>query len=124
MRIVAAISAFMLGTLSLGAPDAMAMPGELSTMPTGRYVCELPGDGLGPASLHVPDSDFTLLRASRYRSAEGTGSYLLVGETFIMTGGPRQGERYIRKTKGFLRMLDKNGNESLLRCVLQTHNNR
>lgn len=124
MRIVAVISPILLGTLFLGAPEALALPGELSTMPTGRYVCELPGDGLGPASLHVPDSDFTLLRASRYRSEEGTGSYLLVGETFIMTGGPRQGERYIRKTRGFLRMLDEDGKESLLRCVLQTHNNR
>ena len=124
MRNVAAISAFLFGTLLLGASEAVALPGQLSTMPTGRYVCELPGDGLGPASLHVPDSDFTLLRASRYRSEEGTGSYLLVGETFIMTGGPRQGERYVRKTRGFLRMLDDDGNESRLRCVLRTHNNR
>jgi len=124
MRIVATITAFLLGSLFVGAQDAAALPGEFSTMPTGRYICELPGDGLGPASLQVPESSFTILRASRYRSDEGTGSYLLAGDIFIMTGGPRQGERYIRKTRGFLRMLNDDGTESRLRCILQTQNNR
>lgn len=109
--------------LGFGAP-AMAITGELNTMPTGRYVCELPGDGSGPASLHVPDSDFSILRASRYRGKEGTGIYLLTGDLLVMTSGPRQGDRYARKTNGFLRMLDADGNESHLRCVLQTRNNR
>lgn len=110
--------------LSLGTSAALAIPGELGTMPTGSYICELPGDGSGPASLHVPESDFTILRASRYRAEEGSGIYLLTGDLLVMTSGPRQGERFIRKSNGFLRMLGPDGEESRLRCVLQTRNNR
>lgn len=110
--------------LCLGASPAMGISGELRTMPLGRYVCEVPGTGLGPASLHVPEADFSILRASRYRTPEGVGIYMLVGDLLIMTSGPRQGDRYIRKTRGFLRMMDSEGEESRLRCVLQTRNNR
>lgn len=109
---------------ALSTSAALAIPGELGTMPTGRYICELPGDGSGPASLHVPESDFTILRASRYRAGYGAGIYLLTGDLLVMTSGPRQGERFIRKSNGFLRMLGPDGKESLLRCVLQNRNNR
>lgn len=115
--------AVALFALCMGTP-AMAITGELGTLPTGRYICELPADGSGPPSLQVPHANFTILRASRYRGDEGTGIYLLTGDLLVMTTGPRQGERYARKTSGFLRMLDAQGNESRLRCVRRTRNNR
>lgn len=121
-RAIALIASIL--TLGLGTSAAIATPGELGTMPTGRYICELPGDGSGPASLHVPESDFTILRASRYRAHYGAGIYLLTGDLLVLTSGPRQGERFIRKSNGFLRMLGPNDEESLLRCVLQNRNNR
>ena len=113
-----------LAFLAVTASPAMAVSGEIGTMPIGRYICELPGDALGPAGLHVPSADFQIKQASRYKTDRGNGNYLLVDDLLIMTSGPRDGEQYIRKTHGLVRRLAPDGTPSTLRCVLRTRNNR
>ena len=104
---------------------AEAAPADtIGTLQTGRYVCELPGDALGPAGIHRPDADFVILNASGYRSAVGTGSYLLVGRTVTFTSGPRQGEQFRLVTSRFLRRVNADGSDNPLRCVLRNRNNR
>ncbi len=92
-------------------------------MPIGDYICELPGDVTGPAGLHVPGEDFTVVNASSYRAGGAMGSYLLTGEQLTMTDGPHRGKRYKRLSDGFVRMLDAEGKPGNLRCVRRKPNN-
>ena len=109
--------------LLLAGPVTAAPGGDMETMPIGDYVCELPGDATGPAGLHVPGEDFTVVTASSYRAAGAMGSYLLAGDQLTMTGGPLQGKRYTRQSEGFVRQLDDKGNPGDLRCVRRKRNN-
>ena len=102
---------------------AAAPGGDMETMPIGDYICELPGDATGPAGMHVPGEDFTVVTASSYRSAGAMGSYLLAGDQLTMTGGPLLGKRYKRQSDGFVRKLDEQGNPGDLRCVRRKRNN-
>ena len=107
----------------LAGPVAAAPGGDIETMPIGDYVCELPGDVTGPAGVHVPGEDFTVVTASSYRAGTEMGSYLLVGDQLTMTGGPLLGKRYRRQSEGFVRKLDDRGNPGDLRCVRRKRNN-
>ena len=109
--------------LLLAGPVTAAPGGDMETLPIGDYVCELPGDATGPAGLHVPVEDFTVVTASSYRSAGAMGSYLLAEDQLIMTSGPLKGKRYNRQSEGFLRKLDDQGNPGDLRCVRRKRNN-
>jgi hypothetical protein len=109
---------------TLTASPAFGVSGQIGTMPIGRYICELPGDALGPAGLHVPSADFEIKQASRYKTDRGNGTYLLVDDFLIMTSGPRDGEKYLRKTHGLVRRLSPDGTPSNMRCVLRNRNNR
>ena len=109
--------------LLLARPVTAAPDGDMETMPIGDYICELPGDATGPAGLHVPGEDFTVVTASSYRAGEAMGSYLLAGDQLTMTGGPLQGKRYKRQSQGFVRLLDDKGNPGDLRCVRRKRNN-
>jgi hypothetical protein len=108
----------------LAVPALAAPGGRLGTLQRGYYMCELPGDATGPAGIRVPAEDFTIVNASSYETPLGRGSYLLTGQTAVMTSGPKQGERFHRESLGFLRKLDANGEISALRCIRQTSNNR
>ncbi len=109
--------------LLLAVPVAAAPGGEIETMPIGDYVCELPGDATGPAGLHVPEEDFSVVTASSYRAGGAMGSYLLAGNRLTMTGGPLGGKRYQRKSDGFVRLLDAQGKPGNLRCIRRKRNN-
>jgi len=100
------------GTNLLAAPG-----GRLGTLPIGEYRCELPGDATGLGGHPVPDENFAIRNASSYANAVGSGSYLLTGETVVMTSGPKRGAQYRRLSDNFLRKLDKTGQETRLRCV-------
>ena len=67
--------------LLLATPLAATPGGDLETMPAGDYVCELPGDATGPAGVHVPEEDFTVVTASSYRAGGMMGSYLEQSKT-------------------------------------------
>ena len=116
--------AFLLAALTLLAAPAMAVPGgEIDTLEIGRYVCELPGDALGPRGELQPAQDFSIVFGSSYRVGEVRGTYLLTGDEVVMTSGPRKGERYNRITPGFLRRQNADGSDGDLRCVIANRNN-
>ena len=103
----------------------MAAPGgPIGTLPLGYYSCELPGDALGAAGEHQPESDFAITHASSYRSATGKGIYLLTGDRLVFTSGPFDGIKFHRLTDGFLRRTEADGSDGDLRCVRRTANNR
>lgn len=103
---------------------AAAAPGDtIGTLAIGGFVCELPGDALGPAGIRQPDADFAILNSSAYRSAAGGGSYLLIGNVMTFTSGPRKGERYRWISANFLRRLNPDGSDGALRCVRRNRNN-
>ena len=120
------LAAALTVTLLAAAPPALAAaPADtIGTLQTGRYVCELPGDAMGPAGMHQADADFAILNASGYRSAAGSGSYLLVGKLITFTSGPRRGERFRLVTSNFLRRLNPDGSDNPMRCVRRNRNNR
>jgi hypothetical protein len=92
--------------------------GAIGTVPRGTFACELPGDAAGQAGVAQPARNFTIESASRYSSAQGSGSYLRRGDTLTMTSGPRQGESYAVISEGFLRLIE-GGQPGRLRCVRQ-----
>ena len=103
-----------LGLVALGTGAAAA---PLRTMPIGSYRCELPGDVLGPAGIHVPEEDFRIVNASSYRIGDTLGSYFLRGDTLYMTSGPFRGNRYRRISRILLRKQAPDGTDSNLRCA-------
>ena len=110
--------------LAIGAAPAAAAPGgDITTLPVGDYVCELPGDASGLAGRHVPGEDFAVVTASSYRALGSLGSYLLTGDSLVMTSGVHKGKRYHRLSSGFLRRIGSDGADSDLRCVLRKRNN-
>lgn len=101
------------------APPALAVPGgAIGTLEQGRYTCELPGDATAAAGRHVPASDFTVISASSYRHNGTLGSYLLTGDQLVMTNGPHRGKKFHRLSRGFLRQLNDDGSDGVMRCVL------
>lgn len=116
--------ALILPSLALLASPAAAVPGgEIDTLEIGRYVCELPGDALGPRGDLQPAEDFSVVFGSSYRANGVRGTYLLTGNEMVMTSGPRQGERYNRISPGFLRRQNADGSSGDLRCVIANRNN-
>lgn len=116
-RVIALASLGMFTALLTGAPTAAQDGGMLRTMPHGTYECAFPGSAAGDALDRQESEDFRLSSASRYRSAEGRGTYLLKGDMFTFTRGPKRGERYLREGDNRLRKLEANGEKSRLLCV-------
>lgn len=108
----------------LPAVVAAAPTQEIATLPIGQYVCDLPGDALGPAGMRQPEAGFAILNASSYRAEGGGGSYLLSGDVLTMTSGVRRGQRYHRLPSGLLRLIGPDGMDSPLRCYRLSRNNR
>jgi hypothetical protein len=89
----------------------------LRTMPHGEYECALPGDAAREAYRVVPQASFGIAAASRYRTAEGVGTYLMRGEELVFTGGPRKGEQFRRVGPNQLQRLKEDGSVSKLLCT-------
>lgn len=121
-RSPAAILATLAVSLSWAAPGLAVPGGEIGTLEQGRYTCELPGDATGPAGRHVAEADFTVISASSYRSNGTLGSYLLTGDSVVMTNGPHRGQKFHRLSRGFLRQVAADGSDGPLRCVLGRRN--
>jgi hypothetical protein len=107
----------------LAAPVAAVPGGEIGTLEIGTYVCELPGDALGPRGVSVPDAAFAIIPGSSYRADDKRGTYLLTGDQVVMTSGPHTGKRYHRVSRGFLRLQKPDGSDGDLRCVTASRNN-
>ncbi|XUU60361.1 elongation factor P [Erythrobacter sp. HA6-11] len=105
------------GAIALSAPALAQDGGMLRTMPHGTYECAYPGSAAGAAIERAEAEDFRLSSASRYRNEEGRGTYLLKGDIFTFTRGPKKSERFIREGANRLRKLDSAGNATRLLCV-------
>ena len=91
--------------------------GDLGTLPTGRYLCELPGDAAGLASRPVEGYWFDVVNASRYVSEGGDGTYLLTGKTVVFTRGPMHGARFEWNGMRALKRTDLKGDLAKMRCI-------
>lgn len=101
-----------------GTAQAEPAPGGmLRTMPHGRYQCALPGDAGGDAYVVVEEEEFRIFTASRYETAQGTGTYILRGKDLTFTLGPKKGERFERVGDNQLRKLKPGGEASDLLCT-------
>lgn len=100
---------------------ALALPanaaGPVATAERGVYSCEMPGDAAGAAGIRVPEKDFRIRSASRYKSDQGNGVYLRKGNVIRFTSGPRSGEAYIIVNSNFMRELGADGKPGRLRCI-------
>jgi hypothetical protein len=103
-------------------PLAFATPavaqGKIGTIERGQYVCELPDDAGGQAGIEQPEENFRIASASRYRSPQGSGTYLRRGDVVTMSSGPRNGDQYLVISPSFLRKME-NGEPGRLRCFLR-----
>ena len=112
MRIPAVFAA--LAAVAAAPPPAS---GELGTLPHGRYLCELPGDAMGPASRPVAGAWFDVINGSSYETDKGRGTYLLTGDDLVFTRGPWNGARLKRASDRSLQRTDLAGEMAKLRCV-------
>jgi hypothetical protein len=108
--------AILLYAAAIAAPLAAA-DGPLATLPTGRYLCELPGDAAGPASRPVAGAWFDIINASSYVTEGGAGTYLLTGDNVVFTRGPLRGAKFVRTGARALKRTDIGGAYAKLRCV-------
>jgi hypothetical protein len=99
------------------AASSASAGGPLGTLPTGRYLCELPGDAAGPASLPVAGAWFDIINASSYVTEGGGGTYLLTGDDVVFTRGPLNGAKFERTGARALKRTDLGGPYAKLRCV-------
>lgn len=91
--------------------------GRLGTLPTGRYLCELPGDANGLASRPIAGAWFDIVNASTYSAEGGGGTYLVTGDRVAFTRGPMKSARFIRHGERVLRRLDLSGELGKMRCI-------
>ncbi|MEM6907552.1 MAG: elongation factor P [Pseudomonadota bacterium] len=98
-------------------PSNAPAGGMLRTMPHGTYQCALPGDVTGRAITVVAEENFRISGASRYRAAQGSGIYLLRGQTLTFTRGPKKGERFRRVGTNQLQRLGADGELDKLICT-------
>lgn len=106
--------------LSLFAAGFLASPAHadlLKTMPHGPYECALPGDAASQAWIPQESEGFTISRASRYRNAEGRGTYILKGNELTFTAGPKNGEQLRRTGSNELREINEDGSTGRMICV-------
>ena len=111
-------TAFVLALVTASAPVLAVPGGEIGTVPTGRYLCEKPGDVTGLIAVRIPEDDFRILASSSYAVDGKRGSYLLTGDHMVMTGGPFEGRAFQRSSFGYLRQLGPDGKAGDVRCVL------
>lgn len=105
--------------LVIAAASFLTLPAHgrvLETMPHGPYECTLPGNAAGEATIPLAKESFTIARASRYRSADGRGTYLLKGDEFLFTAGPKNGQRLRRTGTNELREVLEDGSNGRMIC--------
>lgn len=103
------------GVASLFAGPSLAQ-GRLGLLAQGEYVCALPGTAAGAAWEEDPSRHFTVTGASSYKTADGTGTYLLEGRALTFTRGPMKGLKMMVMNSGLLQEVDAEGHMSRLRC--------
>lgn len=106
-----------LGLTALPAASQSLGQSIIGTVERGFFACERPGNALGAVGIREPEEDFSIVRASRYSTPQGSGTYLRSGERLLMTSGPRNGVAYQVVNRGFVRKLDEEGVPTTLRCV-------
>lgn len=111
--ILTAFAALLAAAAPLIAQDGR----PLGTMPHGTYQCALPGDATGDAYEVVEAAGFVIVPASRYRSAEGEGTYLMRGRELVFTSGPRKGEQFLRVGTNQLQRVGVDGEPARLLCT-------
>lgn len=116
LRILTALALGAVALAALAMPSPAFAQGQIGTIERGQYVCELPGDAGRQVGVEQTELNFRIASASRYITAEGSGTYLRRGDIVIMTSGPRQGESYAVMTSNFLRKIE-NGQPGRLRCL-------
>jgi hypothetical protein len=105
------------GIASASAAALHAHDGRLDVIDRGYYACETPGDAeIGPG-IAASEYDFLVISASRYRTPDGTGSYLRTADKVQMTSGPKEGEAFEMKGERFLEMTAGKGTELGIRCI-------
>ena len=108
-------------TLAFAAAALTATPdaadGRLGTLESGRYLCELPGDAAGLASIPIQETWFDVINASSYVTGSGSGTYLLTGETVVFTRGPMKGLKFTRTGARSIRLVEGEGAPPKMRCV-------
>ena len=108
--------ALVLATAALAASPAAA-DGRLATLEAGRYLCELPGDAAGLASVPIQEMWFDVINASSYVTSEGSGTYLLTGKTVVFTRGPMKGLKFTRTGARSIKLVEGEGAPPKMRCV-------
>lgn len=99
----------------LASPPALAQ-GRLALLAQGEYVCALPGDASGAAWIVQDGHEFAITGGSSYRTAKGSGTYLMEGKLVTFTRGPMRGAKFMRLGSGLLQQVDRNGKLGRLRC--------
>ena len=119
-RLYIGIAALSCLCLAAFAPQAAhAVPGgEIGTLLTGRYKCEMPGNIGSAARIPLPDEDFRVVTGSSYTSGGKRGIYLLTGDQVVMTSGPLRGRKYRQASSRYLKILNDDGTDSERRCIL------
>ena len=102
--------------LAASAATGAGAQGRLGLLPTGEYVCALPGSAAGKAWEPQPAHAFAILRASRYRTPTGSGTYLVKGDVIAFTRGPLRGRRMVRVSSTMVRELGNDGEPGRLLC--------
>ena len=90
--------------------------GRLSLLEQGEYVCALPGDATGAAWIEQEGRDFAITSGSSYRTAKGSGTYLMEGKRVLFTRGPMRGARFMRLGSRLLQEVGRDGKLGRLRC--------
>ncbi|ANY20554.1 hypothetical protein A6F68_02049 [Tsuneonella dongtanensis] len=108
--------AFLAALVALASTASLA-EGRLGTLESGRYLCELPGDASGLASIPIQDGWFDIINASSYASGSGSGTYLLTGKTVVFTRGPMKGMTFKRMGARSLKAINAEGELAKMRCV-------
>lgn len=90
--------------------------GPVATIARGTYVCERPGHAGAAASQVLEEAGFVIETGSRYRAAQGSGTYLRRGDRMSFTSGPRNGEEYRILASGVLLRM-RNGELDRTRCL-------
>ncbi len=98
------------------AAPLLAQGGRLGTLQQGEYICALPGDATKAAWTEQPGMGFSITGASSYRSASGSGTYLLEDRTLTFTRGPMKGMMLMRLGSGLLQLVEKDGRLGRMRC--------
>jgi len=102
---------------ALSAPALAASEGKLDTLERGTWVCEMPGDASTERGIPVPEANFEVTHSSTYRTENGRGTYLRMGDKVTVTSGPHKGQRFTVDSERMIKQLGPGDVETGLRCI-------